>query len=131
MSKRTNQTQQILAKVALETTHREFKVFTMWFLDDVSLNASHEKLAERTGIDSKNIPKVMKSLVEKNILEVTGKYKRSQNYKLGSFFDTIKEKEANVTKTINNFNDLSTITITTTTVIKCSNIDKEELSKGY
>ena len=91
MSKRQNQTEQILRKAMMETTHAEFKVFSDWFLDDISYNATHEKIAERTGLDTTSVSKRIKSLIKKNLIKEVSRYKRSQNYKLGSFFsDDIK-----------------------------------------
>lgn len=57
---------------AADLTASEFKVFLAWFKDANTFNASHQTIAERTGIEAKNVWRHLESLVHKGILQVIG-----------------------------------------------------------
>lgn len=63
----------MLNLVARDLNGREFKVFLAWFVDQDSFCASQRLLAKRTGIAQPDIAKILKSLVNKKILVVSGR----------------------------------------------------------
>lgn len=72
MSKRPNQTSQIIRKANKLCKGNEHKVFTDWFLDNKDFNPANSLVSERTNIDRTNVARVFKSLLDKNILVISG-----------------------------------------------------------
>jgi predicted DNA-binding transcriptional regulator len=61
-------------------TAREYAVFLAWFEDANGYNASQGIIAKRTGIDRRNIPKILSSLVKKGVLQFVQKGHKGINY---------------------------------------------------
>lgn len=104
MSKMNCQTTQITTKALLILGPYEFKVFMAWFIDKEGYDATQQQLAAKTGINVDSISKILKKLVEKKVLILTGKkYVHKVNnfiniYSLGpSILSTEEVKEPELT----------------------------------
>lgn len=90
MSKVNNKADQINLRVMKIATPSEYIVFAAWFSDSIGYNVTQQGIADRVGLSRRQVNGLLKSLIKKEIIFVSGKIKLP-NGKYTNIYDLVEQ----------------------------------------